>query len=342
MTRALVVGVDPDAQAMRRASRRVGVQITAAFTILVLLALGATLAFVLTHIKPSHLFSLGRHESTIDVGGLDILIAVSAIGIISIALTAAVSWFVTRRAVRPLGDALRRQRRFVADASHELRTPLAVLDARLQQLQRGLAARDPSATRVTELRQDAATLIAIVNDLLATADDGGSPSALVHPIPLVPVVRFACDSMRLLADDRSVELELEVDVPDGVVVAVPAASIHRCLVAVLDNALRFSPPGSLIGVSVRGERGGVAIRVVDRGPGITGIHPERVFDRFSRGEGAVHDAIGFGIGLALVKDTMERYGGSASIEATGATGSTVLLRLPRSKRGSRRPRLTEV
>lgn len=332
MTRAAASGVDPDALAMRRASRRVGFQITAAFTILVLLALGAALVFVLTHIKPSHLFSVGRHESTIDVGGLDILIAVSVIGVVTIALTAALSWFVTRRAVRPLGDALRLQRRFVADASHELRTPLAVLDARLQQLQRSLTAPDPSLGKVVELRQDASTLIAIVNDLLETADEGGPPAMLTHPVPLIPVVRFARDSMRLLADEQSVDLELEVDAPDGVVVAVPAASIHRCLVAVLDNALRFSPPGSAIRVSVRAERGHVAIRVIDHGAGITGIHPERVFDRFARGDGAAHDTIGFGIGLALVKDTMERYGGSATIEETGPSGSTVLLRLPRAKR----------
>jgi len=332
MTRPAAPSVDPDALAMRRASRRVGLQITAAFTILVVLALGTALAFVLTHIKPSHLFSAGRHESTIDVGGLDILIAVSVIGVVTIALTAALSWFVTRRAVRPLGDALRLQRRFVADASHELRTPLAVLDARLQQLQRGLSARDPSVTTVAELRQDASTLIAIVNDLLETADDAGSPAMFTQPVPLIPVLRFARDSMRLLAEGQSVGLELEVDAPDGVAVAVPAASIHRCLVAVLDNALRFSPPGSDIRVSVHADRGHVAIRVIDQGPGITGIHPDRVFDRFARGEGAVHETTGFGIGLALVKDTVERYGGSATIEVTGSSGSTVLLRLPRAKR----------
>ena len=327
MSRASASGADPDAQAMRRASRRVGIQMTAAFAVLVVLALGAALTFVLTHIKRGHLFTLGRHESTIDVGGLDILIAVGAIGTIAIVLTAGVSWFVTRRAVRPLGDALRLQRRFMADASHELRTPLAVLDARLQQLQRGLAANDPSATTVAELRQDASSLIATVNDLLATAEDGGAPPTPIHVVPLVPAVRCACDSMRLLGDERSVRLELELDVPDGITVAVPEASIHRCLVALLDNALRFSPPGSTIHVSVRRERSRIAIRVIDHGPGITGIPADRVFDRFTRGEGAVHEAAGFGIGLALVKDTLERYGGSATIEETGPSGSTVLLRL---------------
>lgn len=332
MTPAAAAAVDPDAQAMRRASRRAGLQITAVFAVLVLLALGATLTFVLTHIKPAHLFTSGKHESTIDIGGLDILIAVSLIGAIVIALTAALSWFVTRRAVRPLGDALRLQRRFVADASHELRTPLAVLDARLQQLQRGLAPDDPSVAKVAELRQDAATLIAIVNDLLATDEDGGAATTVRRPVPLEPIVRFAVGSMQLLADDRSVALEFEVETPAGVRVAAPPASIHRCLVAVLDNALRFSPAGSVIRVSVRGERGRVAIRVTDQGPGITGIHPERVFDRFARGEGSVHDGTGFGIGLALVKDTVERYGGTATVEATGPAGSTLLLRLPRTKR----------
>lgn len=330
MTRSGAPGVDPDAQAMRRASRSVGLQIAAAFAIVVLVVLAAAFAFVFAHIKPSHLFTVGRHENTIDIGGLDILIAAAVIGVATIALTAILSWFVTRRAVRPLGDALRLQRHFVANASHELRTPLAVLDARLQLLERGLAVNDPSAPRVAELRQDASTLAEIVNDLLVTAEEGGGPRTPLGPVLLGPVLQLACDSFRIIAEEHQVGIEL--DAPPDVSVAVPAASIHRCLVALLDNALRFSPSGSTIQVAARAERSRAEIRVIDRGPGISGIASDRVFDRFARGEGVEGDATGFGIGLALVKDTVERYGGTAVVESTGASGTTILLRLPRVRR----------
>jgi signal transduction histidine kinase len=313
---------------MRRASRTVGLQITAVFAILVLIALGAAFAFVFARIEPSHLFSPGRHESTIDLGGLDILIAAVVIGATAIALAAILGWFATRRAVRPLGEALRLQRHFVANASHELRTPLAVLDARLQLLERGLPVNDPSGATVAELRQDASTLVQIVNDLLSTAEDGGGPTTPTRPVLLDPVVRLACDSMRIIAEERGIGLALEGS--PAVSVLVPAASIHRCVVALIDNAMRFSPSGSTIRVTVRSDRARAEVRVIDSGSGITGIEPARAFDRFARGDAT--GSGGFGIGLALVKDTVERYGGSAIVESTGSTGTTVLLRLPRARR----------
>jgi len=90
------------------------------------------------------------------------------------------------------------QRAFVADASHELRTPLTVLDARLQLLQRGLEADNPSTPTVIELRHDAATLIGIVNDLLALAEVDRSPTT-GESIALTPVVQRAVASMSMLA-----------------------------------------------------------------------------------------------------------------------------------------------
>ena len=310
---------------MRRASRTAVQQITAVFAILVLVALGAAFAFVFARIRPSHLFAPGRHESTIDVGGLDILIAAAVIGSTAIAMAAILGWFATRRAVRPLAGALRLQRQFVANASHELRTPLAVLDARLQLLERGLAANDPSVATVAELRRDASTLVQIVNDLLDTAEDSGEPASPTRPVLLDPPVRLACDSLRIIAEERGVGIELGSS--PGVSVLVPAVSIHRCVVALLDNALRFSPPGSTIRVRMGTDRARAEVRVIDSGPGMIGIDPTRAFDRFAHG-----DPGGFGIGLALVKDTVERYGGSAAVESTGSGGTTILLRLPRARR----------
>lgn len=174
------------------------------------------------------------------------------------------------------------QRAFVADASHELRTPLTVLDARLQLLQRGLEADNPSTPTVIELRHDAATLIGIVNDLLALAlaEVDRSPTT-GESIALTPVVQRAVASMSMLAAQRSVSIR--PDAAEHSVTAVPATSIHRCLLSLLDNALDFSPAGSTIDVTVEELTTTVLIRVRDHGPGITGIDPSRIFDRFARG-----------------------------------------------------------
>lgn len=325
---------DSDARAIRRASRAVGLQLTITSSVLVLAVLIAAFVFVFAHIKPGRLFpAVGSHETTIDVGGLEILVGGIVIGAIAIILAGTMSWFATRRAVRPLGHALKLQRAFVADASHELRTPLTVLDARLQLLQRSLAEGDPSAATVTELRRDTKTLIGIVNDLLALAEIDRSPAS-DEPIAVAPVVRRAVDSMTILAEKRSVSIRLEA--PADAATVVPGTSIHRCVVALLDNALDFAPAESAIEVSVEETKGFVLIRVRDHGPGITGIDPGRIFDRFARSGDAVGGGgttrTGFGIGLSLVRDTVERFGGSASVIETSPSGTVIELRLPQAPR----------
>lgn len=319
---------DPDAVALRRASRTVGLQIAVASSVLVLVIVGVAFAFVFAHLSPTRVLEAGRHESTIDVGGLDILLAAITLGAAAIALAGLLSWYATRRAIRPLGEALRLQRDFVSNASHELRTPLAVLDARLQYLQRGLSQGDPAETAVAELRRDTHTLTQIVNDLLVSAEEGGAP-LIATAVELNPIVQLAVDSISILAAEKQVSIAWSA--PATVSVAAPAAAIHRCVVALLDNALRFSPDGSTISVAVASERGSVEIRVADQGGGITGLAPAQVFERFARGENGA-GAHGFGIGLALVKDTVERVGGDASVESTGRTGTVMLLRLPRARR----------
>jgi two-component system OmpR family sensor kinase len=318
---------DADARAVRRASRAVGLQITIASSVLVLAVLAAAFAFVFSHIPAPKLFDLHHsHETTIDVGGLDILVAGIGIGVIAIILAGTMSWFATRRAVRPLGDALRIQRAFVADASHELRTPLAVLDARLQLLERGLQADDPSAPIVQELRRDTRTLTEIVNDLLAAAEVGEIRNA-ASPVVVNPVIALAVESMRIIAGERSVTIAYADGPP--LATLLPAASVHRCVVALLDNALDFAPAGSTVHVGLSSARGMVRIAVRDEGAGIRGIAPERIFDRFARAE-EQPDAPreGFGIGLALVRDTVERAGGSATVAQTSASGTEIALLVP--------------
>jgi two-component system OmpR family sensor kinase len=325
---------DSDARAIRRASRAVGLQLTITSSVLVLAVLIATFVFVFARVTPGRMFTgSGSSERTIDIGGWEILVGGVVIGTIAIVLAGTMSWFATRRAVRPLGDALRLQRAFVADASHELRTPLTVLDARLQLLQRALPDGDPSSAIVEELRDDTKTLIVIVNELLALAEVDRSPVSS-EPLAVAPVVQRAVDSMAILAAQRSVSIRL--DAATDATTAVPATSVHRCVVALLDNALDFSPPKSTIDVSVEVIETSVLIRVRDRGPGITGIEPSRIFDRFARSGDAAGGGgttrTGFGIGLSLVRETVERFGGTASVVETSPSGTVIELWIPQARR----------
>lgn len=325
--------VDSDTLAVRRASRTVGTRIALACTIVVLVIILAVFVYILSQISAAELFEPVPDTDNLQVSAVGLLRAAAVLGVALIVLAGAMSWLVTRRAVQPLGEALRMQRAFVSDASHELRTPLAVLDARLQILQRSLPAGDPSSEIVTELRSDAKDLIHIVNDLLESAEIGRATADENAVIDVNATVHAAVRSMTLLAAHKQIAIEL--DAPSPATAHVPAPRITRCIVALLDNALRFSPPGSSVAVELATTKKTVSITVRDRGPGIQGIDSARIFDRFAHSNAAVDSSgdrtsTGFGIGLSLVREIAVRYGGSVAVVDTSEKGTTIRFVVPRA------------
>ncbi len=318
---------EPAIREAQRASRVVGLQIAIASGALVIAALGAAFVAVLNQLRPSEVNEPPRPgEHKIYIDATEALIAFTIVGVLAVAIAGVLSVIATRRAVRPLARALQLQRDFVADASHELRTPLAVLDARLQVLQRGLASEDPSRDAVAELRTDTRILIDVVDDLLLAADPERSEPA--QPVSLTDAVTRSLHSLEVLAQEAEVELVRgsQEDVHTG----VPASTLMRCATALIDNALTHSPAGSQIRVDVRRQGRQAVLTVADAGGGIVGIDPARIFDRFARAQtpAPTNARTGFGIGLALVRDVATRHGGSISVTRTGPSGTTVELRLP--------------
>jgi two-component system OmpR family sensor kinase len=306
-------------------------QIALACAVVVVAIVAAVFLFIISQVNPKELFEAVPDNNNIDVGAEDVFRASIVLGVVLIVLAGALSWFVTRRAVRPLGDALRIQRSFVADASHELRTPLTVLDARLQVLQRGLTDGDPSSTIVAELRRDAKSLIDIVNDLLESAEVGGPATAGIAT-QLNSVVELAVDSMRVIGDNRNIRIMIEGSEPVWTFLA--PMSVHRCITALLDNALRFSPDKSTVVVAVTATKSTVTVMIRDQGTGIQGIEPVRIFDRFAH-SGSTGSGTGirpgFGIGLALVRDIAVRNGGTVSVRETSTEGTVIALSVPRAR-----------
>jgi len=243
--------------------------------------------------------------------------------ILAITVLTVVGWIAARRAVRPLADALRLQRRFVADASHELRTPLAVLSARAQLVERRLARGEPVDEPLAELRRDTAAMAEVLDDLLLAAEsaavDGGERT------DVAAAAARATGNVQVIAADAGVRIALDVRATPAV--RMPETGLVRCLVALLDNAVAHSPAGGEVDVEVDVERTAAVLRVRDRGAGIQGLEPDAVFDRFAHGPERGRRR-GFGIGLALVRDLAQRYGGDVAVESTSADGTVMRLRLP--------------
>ncbi|MBF4600515.1 HAMP domain-containing histidine kinase [Frigoribacterium sp. VKM Ac-1396] len=338
---------DPDAAALQVAARSIGRQIVVASAAVVVAALALTIAWVLHQSVPAERLEqvAAASQGEVFVSATDVVAGLVVLGLAGVVFAGLVSVVIARRAVRPLGDALRLQRRFVADASHELRTPLAVLDARLQALERridgGAVSADARvASDVAHLRRDSRALIDIVGDLLEAVgggDGGGDADADAPPVVGVDaVVAEVLSSMTVLADEREIRLE-RVAAGEEAQVAVPRTSLRRSVLALVDNALGHAPAGSTVVVTVRVEGRGpsaaVVVAVADRGSGITGIDPSRVFDRFARAEPTEGSSPGggrpgFGIGLALVREVAGRHGGDVRVASTSGAGTTIEVTLP--------------
>ncbi|HEV2874144.1 MAG TPA: HAMP domain-containing sensor histidine kinase, partial [Thermoleophilaceae bacterium] len=208
------------------------------------------------------------------------------------------------------------QRQLVADASHELRTPIASLRANIQTL--GEADRLPSVEREA-LRADVVgeldELTALVADVVELAR-GAAPGELTDEVSLDQIVEAVAERARTRTDGRA---EFRVRTEPTVVRGDPGR-IHRAVSNLVDNAVKWSPPGEPVELALSGG----ALTVRDHGPGFDDADLPRVFERFYRADGA-RGLPGSGLGLAIVRQAAEAHGGSA--EAANAAGGGALLRV---------------
>jgi signal transduction histidine kinase len=322
-----------DAAAIARASRIVTAQITAVAAGIVLLVVAIAVAFIVDQSQPRELLERPAPGQTkIYVDATDMLVALIVAGIVAIVAAGVLSWVIARRAVRPLGDALRIQRTFVADASHELRTPVSVVAARLEVLAQELDAGADTAESVSGLRRDVRVLGDVITDLLLAA----APPGTAEPIGITavgPLAEETVADLQVVALERRVTLDLAT-CADEILTRVPGGTLRRCIVALVDNAIGHTPPGGTVEVTVgpADQRASFCVTVRDHGTGITGVDPERVFERFAHGDDVAKDGArpGFGIGLSLVREIANRYGGQVDVAETSSAGTTFVLELPRA------------
>jgi two-component system, OmpR family, sensor histidine kinase MprB len=217
-------------------------------------------------------------------------------------------------------DALERsveaQRQLVADASHELRTPIASLRANIQTL--GEADRLPLTEREA-LRADVVAeldeLTALIADVVELAR-GTAPGELTDEVRVDEIVAAVIDRARTRTAGR---VEFLVRAEPTLVRGDPGR-IARAVSNLVDNAVKWSPPGRPVELSLAGG----ALTVRDHGPGFDEGDLPRVFERFYRADGA-RGLPGSGLGLAIVRQAAEAHGGSA--EAANAPGGGALLRV---------------
>jgi len=200
------------------------------------------------------------------------------------------------------------QQNFVADAAHELRTPLAALKLQVQSLER---ADCDEARRVAVGRLGAGIERAtrLVEQLLVLARQEAN-EAPRQAVDMAGVARRAVADLIGVAQAKGIDLGLQ-RADDGAEVQGQPDALMILLRNLVDNAIKYTPGGGTVDVSVQAGAGQVVVTVEDSGPGIPPAERERVFDRFYRVPGS--DAAGSGLGLAIIKSIAERHGASLTL-----------------------------
>ncbi|MET3720064.1 MULTISPECIES: HAMP domain-containing sensor histidine kinase [unclassified Arthrobacter] len=319
---------DRDQTTLRKASLRIALRISAACAVMVILLLAGAAVYLANQL--SHPEVPGTPGAVADYAYLDykdLLKALVIAGAAGIVLAGLIGWLSARSAIRPLGEAMALQRRFVQDASHELRTPLTILDARIQLAQRNAPAGSEQGNALARIREDTGTLTAIVNELLLAAT-GGAPEAPPEPTDVAEAAAAVADSIRQIAQDLDIHV---VGTKDGQSLCrIDQNSLRRAVLALADNALAHTPRGGRVTIATTSSHRSAVITVTDTGSGITGVEQDRIFDRFVRAPGpdSSRGQSSFGIGLALVRDIATGAGGTVGVASTGPGGTTMKLTLP--------------
>jgi two-component system OmpR family sensor kinase len=214
------------------------------------------------------------------------------------------------------------QQNFVAAAAHELRTPLAALKLQVQSLERSDSRADSLEARklaVSRLSAGIERATRLVEQLLVLARQEAN-EAPRQPVELASLARRAVADLIGVAQNRQIDLGLQRD-DSGVVEGQPEA-LMILLRNLVDNAIKYTPAGGTVDVSVAAEQGAagsyLSVTVEDSGPGIPAEERERVFDRFYRVPGS--DAAGSGLGLAIIKAIAERHGATLTLGASERLG----------------------
>ena len=236
-------------------------------------------------------------------------------------------------AVNTLGGTLAetegRRTRLLGEVAHEMRTPLTIIDGYVEGMIDGIV--PPEAEQLGKVSDEVRRLRRLSDDLsaLSRAEEGRLDLTL-RQLDLRDLVGAAVGRLRPQADDAGIRLDTHLAPVEGPVL-VDADRITQVVTNLVGNAIRATPEGGAIDVSVVEDPGGAQIRVADTGEGLAAAELDRVFERFYRVPGGRTGGGGSGIGLTIARGIARAHGGQLTAASAGpGQGSVFTMRMPRA------------
>jgi signal transduction histidine kinase len=177
-------------------------------------------------------------------------------------------------------------------------------------------------------------LASLVDRLLTLSrTETGQARLSAEPVDLAELAENVAAHLGVLAEEKGQGIVIE---PQGTPAALAdRVGVRQALINLVDNAIKFAPPGDRIRIRLSETPTHAMIDVVDSGPGVPPEARARIFDRFYRGDAT--DAGGSGLGLSIARGAVEANGGQLTLETTGGSGSTFRITLPRAAAGHKGP-----
>ncbi|MBB3113843.1 signal transduction histidine kinase [Paenibacillus phyllosphaerae] len=245
-----------------------------------------------------------------------------------------VSYLMAGRAMIPIAQSLARQREFVADASHELRTPLSILLSSVEALEmEERVVEEPFAKRTLgNMKGEVKGMTRLVGDLLSLArSDSGRVELQQEWFDYRATAERTIGGLKPLLEAK--QMRLIVSGPDTLMVRGDEPRLQQLLVILIDNAIKYSPAGEEIHVTLAEGRNrqlpAVVLSVQDHGIGIKPSDHARIFERFYREDKARSRQLGgHGLGLAIAKWIVDTCAGTIQVDSDPGKGSTFTVRIP--------------
>jgi signal transduction histidine kinase len=223
---------------------------------------------------------------------------------------------------------------FVSSVSHELRTPLTQIRMLAELLEDDKLRSSGERTRAVHIiRREAQRLTQLVENILQFSRLRAAPgSEALRDVDLDAAVREVVASFQPMAE--SAGATVKATATTGLAVQGQREGVRRILMNLLDNALKYGPPGQTVEVQAAAHNGSVRLIVQDEGPGVPEADRQRIWEPYWRLPRDV-DSVrpGSGVGLAVVRSLVQQYGGEAWVEAAPRTGARFVVELPRASAG---------